>query len=164
MQLNKKIIIILTLSIICFVIDRLSKLFFINFFLENNFQSYYVNKFLNFDLIWNRGVAFGFFASDNFFYHIISFLIFLIILLIIYLAFKTVKQNEIIAFSIIAGGAGGNFFDRIYYSSVPDFIDLHYKDFHWFTFNVSDICITIGVILLLIFDIISLKTGKNEKK
>tara|TARA_X000001036_G_C20046373_1_gene549029 strand:- start:218 stop:442 length:225 start_codon:yes stop_codon:yes gene_type:complete len=61
------------------------------------------------------------------------------------MAFKAEKYEKII-FSIIIGGALGNFYDRIFLNAVPDFIDLHYKNFHWFTFNIADIFITLGII------------------
>ena len=76
--------------------------------------------------------------------------------------FKSSKFIEALFYSIIAGGALGNLFDRIYYNAVPDFIDLHYKNFHWFTFNVADICISIGIVMLLLFDILKLKFKNNE--
>jgi len=61
----------------------------------------------------------------------------------------------------VFGGSIGNLFDRIYYSAVPDFIDFHINDFHWFVFNVADIFITLGIICL-IFDEIFINNKKNE--
>ena len=52
-------------------------------------------------------------------------------------------------FMLVFGGSLGNIFDRLYYSSVPDFIDIHFYNFHWFIFNVADIFISIGVFLLI---------------
>ena len=60
------------------------------------------------------------------------------------------KTSEKIIFSIIIGGAIGNLYDRLTYNAVPDFIDLHYNNFHWFTFNVADIFITIGILIFMI--------------
>ena len=151
--LNKKILLSLLIIFICFLLDRLTKIYTIKFLIENKIDNYYINEFFNLTLTWNRGIAFGLFQSEDLFYHLISFLIFLIILLIIFFIIKSKLIFEIVLYSMITGGALGNFFDRIYYRAVPDFIDLHYQNFHWFTFNVSDICISIAIILLLIFDI-----------
>ena len=161
--LNKKILLSLLIIFICFLLDRLTKIYTIKFLIENKIDNYYVNEFFNLTLTWNRGIAFGLFQSEDLFYHLISFLIFLIILLIIFLIIKSKLIFEIVLYSMITGGALGNFFDRIYYRAVPDFIDLHYHNFHWFTFNVSDICISIAIILLLIFDIFNVNKKILEK-
>ena len=160
-QLNKKFFISLSVISICFILDRLSKIYIINFFINNPVQDYFVNSYTNFVLIWNKGIAFGLFQSESFFHHLVSFIIFCIILLIIYIVIKSNKFFEIFCYSMIIGGALGNFFDRLYYNAVPDFIDLHYDNFHWFTFNVSDICITIAIVLLLSVDLIKIKKKEN---
>ena len=161
--LNKKILLSLLIIFICFLLDRLTKIYTIKFLIENKIDNYYVNEFFNLTLTWNRGIAFGLFQSEDLFYHFISFLIFLIILLIIFFIIKSKLIFEIVLYSMITGGALGNFFDRIYYRAVPDFIDLHYQNFHWFTFNVSDICISVAIILLLIFDIFNVNKKILEK-
>lgn len=161
MLLNKKkIILIILVSLFCFFIDRISKIYFINFFLQNSFKDYYFNPYLNFILIWNKGIAFGLFDYENFVYHFISLIIFVIIIFLLFISYNSKTLFETISYSIIFGGAFGNFFDRIYYQAVPDFIDLHYKGYHWFTFNVSDILITIGIVLILIFDIFKIKINR----
>jgi signal peptidase II len=161
--LNKKILLSLLIIFICFLLDRLTKIYTIKFLIENKIDNYYINEFFNLTLTWNRGIAFGLFQSEDLFYHLISFLIFLIILLIIFFIIKSKLIFEIVLYSMITGGALGNFFDRIYYRAVPDFIDLHYQNFHWFTFNVSDICISVAIILLLIFDIFNVNKKILEK-
>lgn len=161
--LNKKILLSLLIIFICFLLDRLTKIYTIKFLIENKIDNYYINEFFNLTLTWNRGIAFGLFQSEDLFYHLISFIIFLIILLIIFFIIKSKLIFEIVLYSMITGGALGNFFDRIYYRAVPDFIDLHYQNFHWFTFNVSDICISIAIILLLIFDIFNVNKKILEK-
>ena len=161
--LNKKILLSLLIIFICFLLDRLTKIYTIKFLIENKIDNYYVNEFFNLTLTWNRGIAFGLFQSEDLFYHLISLIIFLIILLIIFFIIKSKLIFEIVLYSMIAGGALGNFFDRIYYRAVPDFIDLHYQNFHWFTFNVSDICISVAIILLLIFDIFNVNKKILEK-
>jgi signal peptidase II len=161
--LNKKILLSLLIIFICFLLDRLTKIYTIKFLIENKIDNYYINEFFNLTLTWNRGIAFGLFQSEDLFYHLISFLIFLIILLIIFFIIKSKLIFEIVLYSMITGGALGNFFDRIYYRAVLDFIDLHYQNFHWFTFNVSDICISVAIILLLIFDIFNVNKKILEK-
>ena len=152
----------LILSIFC--LDRLSKIYVINFN-ENNYGSdLYNSKFLNISLIWNEGIAFGLFSfSDKFFYHILTFLIGVVILIILVMLNKSegLKKYSLL---MILGGALGNFYDRILFEAVPDFIDFHFENFHWFIFNVSDIFISSGVILMIILEIISnKKESLNEK-
>ena len=154
-QLKNKILLSIFIITICFLTDRISKIYIINYFIENNLSDLYLNPYLNFILLWNKGIAFGLLESESFFYNFLSILIFMIIVFIIYLIFKSDKKFEIVCFSMISGGAIGNFIDRLYYNAVPDFIDINYKDFHWFTFNIADIWITLGIIALLSFEIIS---------
>ena len=156
--LKKENVIYLILILIIFFLDRYSKLNVINNFNEN---IYYLNAFINLDLIWNTGVGFGLLSStSNFIYNLITVLIGSIILILIFITFTSNKIEKII-FSLISGGALGNFFDRIYFKAVPDFIDLHFKNFHWFTFNIADIFITIGLIFMLAHAFINKKNEKN---
>ena len=112
-----------------------------------------INDFLSFNLVWNDGIAFGLFSFDQkIYYNFLTAIILLITLIILWMILKT-KGLEKIAFMMILGGSTGNIFDRLYYSSVPDFIDIHYGNFHWFIFNVADIFISIGVLLLIILEI-----------
>ena len=135
--------------IIIFGLDRISKLYVLNLAETDQFVNIYINQFLNFHLIWNTGVGFGLFSSDtNFYYNLITLLIILINVIILIMIFKSVDYKFFLLL-IILGGSLGNLFDRIYYKAVPDFVDLHYKDFHWYIFNVADIFITVGVICLI---------------
>ena len=130
-----------------FFLDQFSKHFVVNNFSE---QKYYINDFLNIDLIWNIGIGFGLLSfNDPIFYELITLLIGSIIVILFYI-FLNSKGFEKLIFSTIVGGALGNFYDRLLIKAVPDFIDLHYNNFHWFTFNIADIFVTIGVIFLLI--------------
>ena len=132
---------------IIFFLDRYSKIQIINNF---NGNSFYINDYLNFDLIWNTGIGFGLLSSDsNMYYNLISCLIGLVIVFLIIVGVNSNKFDKI-AFSIITGGALGNFYDRIIYQAVPDFVDFHYGNFHWFAFNVADIFITVGIIAFII--------------
>ena len=136
----------LLLILLIFSFDRYSKITVINELINNTL---YINDFVNFDLVWNTGIGFGLLSSNSsLFYNLVSILICLIILFLIYLAMSADKFDKLI-FSIIIGGAGGNFYDRLVYQAVPDFIDFHVQNFHWFTFNVADIFITIGIIIYL---------------
>ena len=144
--LKKENIIYLTLILIIFFLDRYSKFFVINNFSES---TYYINRYFNLDLIWNIGIGFGLLSTDSsLFYNLVTIFIGLVILFLAFVFFKFKNIDKFI-YSVIIGGALGNFYDRLFYKAVPDFIDLHYNNFHWFTFNVADIFITMGIIIFL---------------
>ena len=151
-EINNKIITkenfyFLIIVLLIFGLDRYTKIEIINNFSENSF---YINDFINFDLVWNTGIGFGLFQSSSILlYNSISLLIAFVILFLIYLLIISDKLDKI-SLSLIIGGAIGNFYDRMIFNAVPDFIDLHYKNFHWFTFNVADILISLGIIIFLI--------------
>ncbi len=144
------------------MIDRVSKDIIVNHKADvNGNVEIYINPFINFILVWNKGVAFGLFSFEqSTIYNLITLIIILICLIIIYFIIKT-KDYRKYFFLIILGGSIGNLFDRIYYSAVPDFIDFHINDFHWFIFNVADIFISLGVICLIIVEFIFNKTSKE---
>ena len=143
---KKENIFFLFLILIIFFLDRLSKDTIINNFNEHVL---FVNNYVNIDLVWNNGIGFGLLSSDSpIFYNLITLLIIIVILVLIYVFMISEKIDKLI-FSIIIGGAIGNVSDRVIYNAVPDFIDLHYMNFHWFTFNVADIFISIGVIIFV---------------
>jgi signal peptidase II len=155
---NKKKIYLFIFVLVLFTIDRVSKILILKNFLNNSSSEIYINSFLNFSLVWNSGIGFGILQLEaNIFYLLISIIITAINLILIYWMFTSSNYLESIFISIILGGALGNLFDRYYYSSVPDFIDLHYESFHWFTFNIADIFITIGIIGLIIIDLFKIK-------
>ena len=155
---NKKKIYLFVVVIILFTIDRISKILILQNFLNNSSSEIYLNSFLNFSLVWNSGIGFGILQIEpNIFYFTISIIITAINLILIYWMLTSTNYLESIFISIILGGALGNLFDRYYYSSVPDFIDLHYDSFHWFTFNIADIFITIGIVGLIIIDLFKIK-------
>ena len=145
------------LSII--ILDRISKLWIISIFNSENNLEIKISSFINLHLIWNKGIAFGLFSyGEKFEYNLLTGLIIMIISIVFWMIIKT-KGLEKYGFLMILGGALGNIFDRLYYSAVPDFIDIYYKNFHWFVFNVADIFITVGVLMLIINEI----TIKNHK-
>ena len=140
----------LIIIIFIFIIDRYSKIQITNNFLDN---TYYINDFLNFDLIWNTGIGFGLLSLDNStFYNIITAIIGIVIVTLLYFLLNS-KIFDRVSLSLIIGGALGNFYDRLSYKAVPGFIDVHYGSFHWFTFNCADIFITIGIICFLFGDL-----------
>lgn len=158
-NLSKSFYISLMTVLIIFVLDRITKLYIIyeSDKLLNN--ELFVSKYLNITLIWNEGIAFGLFSlNQNNLYNLLTLLISTIIIII----FKMIIDSDGIkkyGLLMIFGGALGNLFDRIFYKAVPDFIDFHIEEFHWFVFNVADIFITVGVIIMILFEIIF-----NDKK
>ncbi len=135
------------LILILFLVDRISKNTITNNYSDN---IYYISEYLNFDLIWNTGIGFGFFSSPStYLYNAMTLVIGTIIIYLLYLILISEKNKDKIFYSMIIGGALGNFYDRLIFKAVPDFIDIHYKNFHWFTFNIADIFICLGVILLI---------------
>ena len=153
----------LVIILIVFIFDRVTKLYILNLAEVENSVDVYITPYLNLFLIWNKGVSFGLFSIDaNIIYNFITILIGLIIITIL---FMMLKSNNIQGyfFALIIGGALGNFYDRIVYTAVPDFIDLHFYDFHWFVFNVADIFITIGVFCLILVELFFNNKNTNEK-
>ena len=159
-MLKKQFILNSLIIFFIFFLDRFSKIYILNIVENEGIVDITINSYLNIILVWNAGIGFGLFQLDQAFaYNLITILIFLINLIIIYLLFYSDKLHKIF-FSMILGGSLGNFYDRVYYSAVPDFIDLNYNGYHWFVFNVADIFISIGIISLIFFEIFK---KKNEK-
>ncbi len=154
----KKIIIILSI----FFFDRITKIYLINLQASGTDIDFYIYSFLNFYLVWNTGIGFGLASLEtNIYYHILTAIIAIVN---IGLIFFLIKSEKIYAYliALIIGGSLGNLFDRIYYYAVPDFIDLHVGNFHWFIFNVADIFITIGIIGLILVELLRKeKVSKN---
>ena len=138
----------LVIILLVFIFDRITKLKILNYFSE---RSYYINDYINLELIWNTGIGFGLLSSSSILiYHSISIIIGIIILAMLIVLINSEQLIEKTIFSIIIGGACGNIYDRLIYNAVPDFIDVHYQNFHWFVFNIADIFISLGIILFLI--------------
>ena len=153
----------LAIILIIFIFDRATKLYILKLAEVETSVDIYITSYLNLFLIWNKGIAFGLFSIDgSIIYSSITILIGLIIITIL---FMMLKNNNIqrYFFSLIVGGALGNFYDRIVYTAVPDFIDLHFYGFHWFVFNVADIFITIGVFCLILVELFFNNKIINEK-
>ena len=159
---SKKFYIYLFFVFLIFISDRLSKIYIINESLKNFDNLILESTYLNIRLIWNEGIAFGLFSfDDRALYHSLSLLILVIILVIIYMIIKSdgLKKFSLI---LILGGALGNFYDRIAYGAVPDFIDFHVNGFHWFIFNIADIFISIGVFALIVLEIFDKKNYEKN--
>ena len=140
-----------------FLLDRVSKLYVIYLHKKNLHSEIFTSKFLNIYLIWNEGIAFGLFSFDQHnLYNILTVIILIIILIILFFLIKAEGLKKY-ALLMVFGGAIGNLFDRIFYKAVPDFIDFHVGNFHWFIFNVSDIFITVGVIFLIYIEFVDNK-------
>ena len=153
----KKIFIYLGIVLVIFFLDRISKIYILNIAESRGIVEINVNFFLNFILVWNTGIGFGLLSFEHStIYNFITVLIIIINLLIIYLIFKSYDLRAYF-FILILGGSLGNLFDRVYYSAVPDFIDLNYKGYHWFIFNVADIFITLGIICLIFAELMNYK-------
>ena len=154
----KKVIIILTI----FFLDRATKISLINLQASGIDIDFYVNSLLNIYLVWNTGIGFGLMSLEsNIFYHLLSFVIFSINLVLIFFLTKSKGSNTYLL-TLIIGGSLGNLFDRLYYYAVPDFIDIHIRNFHWFVFNVADIFITIGIIGIIILELFKSKKIENH--
>ena len=158
----KKFSLSLVILITIFLIDRLTKVYILKLLEVESSVDLYLTSYLNLYLIWNKGIAFGLFSvNESIIYNTITMVIGVIIIIICFMVWKNdnIKRYFLVC---IAGGAIGNIYDRVVYGAVPDFIDLHIQEFHWFIFNVADIFITIGVFCLICAEIF-LKNEKNEK-
>lgn len=150
---RKSFLLYFSFFLILFVLDQLTKKYII-YLDRNSFdKQLFSSLYLNIKLVWNQGIAFGLFSLDEGnYYNLLSVLISIVILIIVIMIFKE-KGFKRFSLVLIVSGATGNFYDRIVYSAVPDFIDLHVGDYHWFIFNVADIFITIGVIIIIFLEI-----------
>ena len=148
---------VVTFLIIIFLLDRISKLYVIHIQKINNNSELFLSKFLDIQLIWNEGIAFGLLSfNEDLFYNILSALIILILVFIIF-EIKKNKGLKKYSFIMVLGGAVGNLTDRLVYKAVPDFIDFHVGNFHWFIFNIADVFITLGIMFLIFNELFVIK-------
>ena len=158
-NLNKNFLINIFLISLIFSLDRISKIYVINLNQKLLGSEIFSSNYLNISLIWNEGIAFGLFSfSQTIMYDLLTLFISLVIIVILIML---IKSNDLRKYPLlmILGGAIGNLYDRVFYKAVPDFIDVHVNNFHWFIFNVADIFISIGVIFMILIEIIG-----NKKK
>ena len=149
----KKILLNILIILAIFLTDRVSKIYILKLAELENVVDIYLTQYLNIYLIWNKGIAFGLFSfNESFIYNVVTLIIILIniVILMMIVKYEGFKKYSLV---LVFGGSLGNLFDRIYYSAVPDFIDLHINQFHWFIFNVADIFITLGVMCLIYAEI-----------
>ena len=99
--------------------------------------------------------------ESNIYYHVMTAIIATVNIGLFYFLIKSQKIYAYLI-AIILGGSLGNLFDRIYYYAVPDFIDLHVGNFHWFIFNVADIFITVGIIGLILVELLKKEKVSNN--
>ena len=150
----KKILFNFTIISLIFFIDRISKNYILKIAEQESIVDIYINSYLNFYLIWNKGIAFGLFSFDqNLIYNLITLIIVVISFVIMILIIKT-NGIERYLFTLVFGGAISNLYDRIYYKAVPDFIDFHIAEYHWFVFNVADIFITLGIVSIILIEVL----------
>ena len=163
MVLKKNYYFDILILFLIFILDRFSKIYVIYLSEKNNYSQIFSSKFLDIHLIWNEGIAFGLLSfSETYFYNLISTIIAIIIFILFLMIIRSKGLKKLLLISIL-GGAIGNFYDRMVYKAVPDFIDFHINDFHWFIFNIADIFITIGVFFMILYEIIDNNSDKNEK-
>ena len=161
--LLKKVSLNLTAISIIFLIDRLTKLYILKLAEIENSVDIYLTSYLNLYLIWNKGIAFGLLSmNESMIYNTITLIIGIIIIVILFMLWRNDNIQRYFLI-LIVGGALGNFYDRIIYTAVPDFIDLHFMGFHWFVFNVADIFITVGVFCLILVELFYNNKITNEK-
>jgi len=150
----KKILLNFTIISLIFFIDRISKNYILKIAEQESLVDIYINSYLNFYLIWNKGIAFGLFSFDqNLIYNFVTLIIVVISIVIIILVIKT-NGIERYSFTLVFGGAISNLYDRIYYKAVPDFIDFHIAEYHWFVFNMADIFITLGIVSIILIEVL----------
>ena len=161
--ISKNFYICLLVPVFIFTLDRISKIYVINLN-KNSFDvELFSSKFLNITLIWNEGIAFGLFSSSHEYWY--NFLTIVIVLIAIVILIMSIRENgaQRYFFLIVFGGSLGNLYDRIFFKAVPDFLDLHVGNFHWFIFNIADIFITFGVIMLILCEVLPLNKNYEKK-
>jgi signal peptidase II len=158
--LSKNFYISFSIVALIYFLDRLSKIYVIQLDKNNLGSDIFNSTYLNIVLIWNKGIAFGLLSfNESYLYNIISLIISIIIIVLIIMSLKSQGFRRY-SLLMIVGGALGNLHDRFFFNAVPDFIDFHIGNFHWFIFNVSDIFITLGVISMIVLELFD---NKNEK-
>ena len=161
-SLRKNFYISFSIVVLIYFLDRLSKIYVIQLDKNNLGSDIFNSAYLNIVLIWNKGIAFGLFSFDESnLYNILSLIISIIVVVLVIMSLKSdgLKKYSLL---MIVGGALGNLHDRIFFNAVPDFIDFHVGNFHWFIFNVSDIFITLGVISMIVLELADNKTEKEN--
>ncbi|MDC1076857.1 signal peptidase II [Candidatus Pelagibacter sp.] len=160
--LSKNFYISFSIVSLIYFLDRLSKIYVIQLDKNNLGSDIFNSAYLNIVLIWNKGIAFGLLSfNESHLYNILTLIISIVVVILVIMSLKShgFKRYSLL---MIVGGALGNLHDRIFFNAVPDFIDFHVGNFHWFIFNVSDIFITLGVIGMIVLELVENKTEKTK--
>ena len=161
---KKNFVINLIFIFLIFSLDRISKIYIIYLNNKDYDSVIFQSKYLNIDLMWNEGIAFGLFSFNRAdLYNFLTIIILAVILIIFIMVIKNIGLKKY-ALIMILGGAIGNLYDRIFFRAVPDFIDFHIGEFHWFVFNIADIFITLGVIFMILLELIDNNKNKDYEK
>ena len=161
--LSKNFYISFSIVTLIFILDRLSKISVIELNKNSLGSEIFSSAYLNIVLVWNKGIAFGLFSFDeSSLYNILTLLISIIVVILVIMSVKS-KGFKRYSLIMIVGGASGNLYDRVFFYAVPDFIDFHIGNFHWFIFNIADIFITIGVFFMILFELIGVNIENHEK-
>ena len=162
--LSKNFYISFSIVALIYFLDRLTKIYVIQLDKNNLGSDIFNSAYLNIVLIWNKGIAFGLLSfNETYLYNILSLIILIIIITLIVMSVKSHRFKRY-SLLMVVGGALGNLHDRIFFNAVPDFIDFHIGNFHWFIFNLADIFISIGVILMIISELIDRPNKKIDEK
>ena len=160
----KYLTVILTTAWI-FALDQATKIFIHTQFPRQESKTI-IEGFFNISYVTNSGGAFGLFNEGPEWLRFILFLLFPLVC--VYFIFKLLQETEdrfqILALSFILGGAFGNYLDRVRLGYVVDFIDWHFKGWHWPTFNIADSFIVIGVAVLFVFYIKDYQKSKESNE
>ena len=162
LSISKTFYINLIIVFTIFILDRLTKFYIIYLDKINSGSEIFSSKFLNIYLIWNEGIAFGLLSFDE--KKLYNYLTLIILIVVVIIFFMLLKSHGLKKYGLlmIFGGALGNLYDRIFYQAVPDFIDLHINNFHWFIFNIADIFITTGFFLMIFLELIVKDRHENN--
>jgi signal peptidase II len=138
-------ILLIVLSIIA--IDQITKYFVISYLTPSD--SIEIFPFLHLVIVRNTGAAFGMFRNFG-----STFFVGISVLAVIFIVYLLIKSSyNFIGLSLVLGGAIGNLIDRILYGKVVDFIDFSIGKFHWYTFNVADSSLTVGIIVIFLISL-----------
>lgn len=155
LKINSTLRSILLIAIPAVAVDQISKHLAFKYFLypsehlpPNSYSLPLIENFLSLTCSRNTGVAFGLGQDMNLFFTIFTAVV--IFMLLYYYRHFALTKASTVGFALVIGGAIGNLIDRVFYSAVRDFIDVHWYEHHWPIFNIADSCISVGVVLLLI--------------
>jgi signal peptidase II len=139
------------IGIVIFCVDRITKYMALLWLSDS---SYWYNSFISFELVINRGISWGLLHSEsNHEFIVVSLLIIVVTLILCWHAWNVLSKGQsIFGYVCVIAGSLSNIIDRIYYCGVIDFVLLSYKNFYWPVFNVADVAIVCGVIIILLQD------------